>query len=422
MRKSPRLVVVSVCAALVVAVCGSSAKKTAAPSSNTTTAGSSSNSTAPSATQYPPIPAGPIVFGVSAPLTGPTAAYGISTQNQFLRASVPTFQAESPTGIDGHPVKLDFRDDGGDPTKGVQAINQMVGDHVVAVITVSYSPEVAAQQYALLNKDKIPTFGTLTGSQYADSKAWPYNFGLSPSVGQEGEAAAQYIAKKGYTKIATIADGLPQDVDALSQITNAMKTDAPQAKVVSAVTVTPGSVDMSTAVAQLKANNPDLVLVYLGYGFGPLWQAIRSANWSPKIMATAGAWYDGFDAMGPLAANAVSPYNTCADSVNQTFPADLTALFSLYAAQQKQVNYLTSIDLDTNPFNILKYAIEKYHSVDPNAIKAAVEGIHGMQYHYLTYDFSPTNHYGLVGQYAAAVCNMAPPYAGGPGVLPTKAS
>jgi ABC-type branched-subunit amino acid transport system substrate-binding protein len=406
---------------VVVAACGSSSKKPAATGSNPT-AKVPTTAAAGATSQYPPIPAGPIVFGVSAPLTGPSAAAGIATQNQFLRASVPAFQQESPTGIDGHPVKLDFQDDGSDPTKGVAAINQMLGDHVVAVITVSYSPEVAGQEYALLNKNKIPTLGVLSGSQFADTKAWPYNFGLAPSVQQEGQAAAQYIAKKGYTKVATLTDGLVQDVDALNQITNAMKTDAPQAKVVTAVTVTPGTVDMSTAVAQLKSNNPDLLLVYLGYGFGPLWQAIRSANWSPKIMATAGAWYDGFDAMGPLATTAVAPFYTCADSADQTFPPDLTSLFSLYAAQQKQVNYLISIDLDSNPFNMLKYAIEKYHSVDPNAIKTAIEGIHGAQFHYIPYDFSPTNHYGVSGQYGAAVCNMAPPYAGGPGRLPTKAS
>src|SRR5438067_1842287 len=184
---------------MAVAACGSSSKKTTASSSNTT-AGSTS--------KYPPIPAGPITFGVSAPLTGPTAAYGISTKNQFEGASLPAFQAANPNGIAGHPVKLEFLDDAGDATKGSGVANQFVQDKVAAVITISYSPQVAPQQYAVLGKAKVPIIAGLNGSQYEDVSKWPYNFSIGASLSQEGKATAAYIAKKGFTKIGTISDGL----------------------------------------------------------------------------------------------------------------------------------------------------------------------------------------------------------------------
>lgn len=412
MKRSVRIIAALMVGSAVMAACGSSSP---------TSSSSSGSGTTSSSTKFPPIPAGPITLGVSTPLSGAQAAYGITTQLSFNNVTLKAFNAKYPNGIDGHPVKLDILDDASDVTKAVNAANQLVSDHVAAVLTVSYNPEAAGQQYAILNKNKIPVVSVLSGSQYTDTKAWPYDFGTGPSVPQEGKAAGAWIQKHGYKKIATIDDGLPQDTDALHAITGNLPSGA---SVVKAVTVSPGSVDMSSAVAQLKGSNPDLLVVYLGYGYGPLWSAIRAAGWSPPLLVAAGAWYDGFTAMGPLAQNAVAPYNDCASSVSETFAPDTQALMEQYSVPTADVavNYLTFVQTDTIPLEIMKYAIEKYHSLDPNAIKQAIEGIHGMSWYGITYDYSSTNHYGLTGPYAAAVCNMAPPYAGGKARVPVKAS
>lgn len=400
-----------------------SAALLAACSSSTKSTHASSGGSGGGSGKYPAIPAGPIVFGLSAPLSGATASYGLTTQISFNKVTIPAFNAAFPHGIDGHPIQVKLLDDASDVTKAVSVAQQLVSDHVAAVLTVSYNPEAAGQQYAVFNKNKVPVVSVLSGSQYANTASWPYDFGTGPSVQQEGTASAKWIAAKGFTRVATITDGLPQDTDALKQITDAVKTDAPKAQIVKAVTVAPGSVDMSAAVAQIKAANPDLFIVYLGFGYGPLWSAMRASNFSPQLLVSAGAWYDGFTAMGPLANTAVAPYDDCADSVSQTFPAGVTSLMDQYAAGTggAAVNYLTFVQTDTVPLEILKYAIEKYHSVDPNAIKTAIEGIHGMSFEGISYDYSPSNHYGITGSFGAAVCNMAPPYAAGKDRIPVKA-
>jgi ABC-type branched-subunit amino acid transport system substrate-binding protein len=420
MAKRSRLFAMIAAGSLVLAACSSSSSS---KSATATTGGSSGASSGGGSTKYPPIPAGPIVLGVSLPLSGATAAYGLTAQVSFNKVTIPEFNAQNPNGIDGHPVQIKILDDASDVTKAVSAATQFVADHVAAVLTASYNPEAAGQQYAVWNKAKVPVVSVLSGSQYANASAWPYFFGTGPSVQQEGTATAQWIGKKGFTRVATLNDGLPQDTDALSQITNALKTEAPQASVVKSVTIPPGSVDASAAVAQLKAANPDVLIVYIGFGYGPVWSAIRASGWSPQIIASAGAWYDGFTAMGPLAAKAVSPYNDCADSSSQTWPTDGAGLMSKYSAATAGgfVNYLTFVQTDTVALEILKYAIEKYHSVDPNAIKAAIDGMHGMSFHGINYDYSPTNHYGISGPFAAAVCNMGPPFAGGDAKVPVKA-
>jgi branched-chain amino acid transport system substrate-binding protein len=423
MRRRWRLLSFAVVGSLAVAACGSSASKNSTATTSSSGSSGTSGGSSGSSTQYKPIPAGPIVFGLSAPLSGATASYGLLTQLSFDKVTVPAFQAEFPNGIDGHPVQVKLLDDASDVTKAVSVAEQLVADHVAAVLTVSYNPEAADQQLAVFNKDKIPVISTLSGSQYTNTSSWPYDFGIGASLPQEGQAAAQWIAAKGYTRVASIDEGLPQDTDALGQITNAMKTSAPQAQIVKAVTVSPGSVDLSAAVAQLKAANPQALLVYLGFGYGPLWTAMRSASFSPQILAAAGAWYDGFNAMGPLADTATALYYDCADTVAQTFPASTVALMNQYAAVSGDaaVNYLTFVGTDTVPLEMLKYAIEKNHSTDPNAIKAGLESISNMSFQGITYSYSPTNHFGITGGYGAAVCNMNPPYAGGKAKVPVKA-
>jgi ABC-type branched-subunit amino acid transport system substrate-binding protein len=415
MKKRTRVLAAAAAGSLLLAACGSSSKSSTPTSGASGTSGTSGS--------YPAIPAGPIVLGISTPLSGSTAAYGILAKLSFDKVTIPAFNAEYPNGIDGHPIQIQILDDASDVTKAVSVANQLVADHVTAVLTVSYNPEAAGQQLAVFNRAKVPVISTLSGSQYSNTSAWPYDFGIGASLQQEGTAAAKYISGKGYTRVATISDGLPQDTDALTQTTNALKTVAPQATVVKAVTVSPGSVDMSAAVSQLKAANPQLLIVELGYGYGPLWSAMRASGFAPQVMATAGSWYDGFTAMGPLATTAVAPYYDCAATANDTYPANVTNLMTQYegASADAAVNYLTFVATDTVPLELLKYAIEKYHSTAPQAIKAALEGINGMSFDGFTYNFSPTNHFGLTGSLGAAICNMDPPYAGGKAKIPVQA-
>jgi branched-chain amino acid transport system substrate-binding protein len=413
-------VVVAVASAMLAACSSSSSAKVTSTTAGAATGGSSTTSSP----AYPAIPAGPITFGVSASLSGPIAAYGITTKLAEEKVTLPAFNALFPNGIDGHPVKIEVLDDASDVTKAVNVATQMAADHVAGVLTVTYNPEGAAQQYAILNRDKVPVISVLDGSQYSDTTAWPYDFATGPSYAQTATASAQWIAKHGYTRVALLSDGVAQDTDVENQITSAIKADAPQAQIVKSVTISPGSVDVSAAIAQLKASNPDLLIVLNGFGYGPIWSAMQAVGWSPEILASPGAWYDGFTAMAPLVSKAVSPFYGCADSPTQTWPAGVASLMSQYAAITKDasINYLDFVQTGIVPLEMFKYAIEKYHSVDPNAIKSALESTNGMSFEGLTYNFTSTNHYGLTGQYGAAVCNMGKPYAGGDANVPVKAS
>ena len=385
-------------------------------------AASTLGSSASASSGYPPIPNGPITFEVSADLSGAAAAYGATTKAAFENVTLQAFNATHPNGVDGHKLIIKLQNDASDVTGAVQAADQMVADKAAGVVTVSQSPAAQSQQLAVLTKAKVPVISTLTGSQYANTKEYPYAFSPGGSVQQEGAVAAKWMATRGVKRVAVLTDGLPQDTDGVNQILAGMKKYAPEAKVVQSVTIPSGSVDDAAAIAKVKSAQPDLLVVYLGVGFGPVWQAMQAASWSPTILSAPGAWYDGFDAMGSLVSKAYAPYVDCASTPTQTFTAEQQDLFAKYSAVTgaTSVNYLTYIASDSVPVDMMAAAIEKYHSTDPNAIKKAIEGMHDQSFIGIQYSFSPTNHFGLTGQYGPAVCAMGTPYAGGVGKVPIK--
>jgi branched-chain amino acid transport system substrate-binding protein len=429
MRTRARISTVSLfaaCIALVAAACGSSSKKAAGGQTGATSAsGSASTSGATgAATKFPPIPAGPIRFGVSVPLSGATASYGNAYKAAY-NVTLSFFNQLHPDGIDGHPIQFDVLDDGSDVTKAVNVANQFVANKDAAVVVVTSNPLGTPQQLAILNKAKVPVLSQLSDNQYTDTTKWPYTFGNAGSAIQEGQKAADWIAKHtDIKKIAVLSDGTETDQQFVSDILDPLKTAVPADQVVKTVQISPGSVDVSTAIAQLKAANPDLLMVSMGFGYGPVWQAMQSASFSPRILTSAGAFYDGFNGMGALANKGVVWYVDCVPPNHAPFEKTLTDLMDAYHAVPgtSTINLLAQPSFDSAPMEILKYAIEKYHSVDPDAIKQAIEGM-GQRTFFgaFQYDYTPTNHFGMTGDLGPNMCNMTG-FVDGKYMIPTLAS
>ncbi len=421
MRRQTRLALGAVLgvSALLAAACGSDnssssgATTTAKSGAATSAAGTAATgATTTAQSKYPPIPAGPIKFGVSAPLTGPQAAFGGAVQKAFNNVTLKQFNLSHPNGIDGHPVEIEVLDDGSDVTKAVNVANQFVSEKVAAMITLTYNPAATLQQIAIFNKAKIPMFAVRGDKDLTDTSKWPYYFGIGPSNPQVENVTAKWIAGQPTIKtIGVLTDNTPTNTELLNGLTDALKTAAPTVKVVQTSAVAPGAVDVSTQVAQLKSANPDLLYVNLGFAFGPVWQAIKAANWNPKVLTSAGAWYDGFDAMGDLANTAVAGYYTCVTANHPPFSSQLTDLMTAYATVfgTTSINYLTYVTSDSVPLELFAAAAEKTHSIDPDAITSAITSA-GMQTFYgsLQYNYTPTNNFGITGDLGAATCKMSP--------------
>ena len=190
-----------------------------------------------------------------------------------------------------------------------------------------------------------------------------------------------------------------------------LKTLAPNDQVVKTATISPGTTDASVAIAQLKATNPDLLILNIGYGMGPIWQGLHAASWSPKIFDAGAGFYDGYNAMGTLADTAVTLGTNCVDANHPPLDPAVTSAMDDYATVlgTTTINYLIYVMTDNGPLELLKKAIEKYHSVDPDAIKQALETMGPTTlFNTFQYNYTATNHFGLTGGQAVSVCKMAP--------------
>ena len=369
---------------------------------------------------YPPIPAGPILIGVTTSLVGPSAAYGIETE-QGWDLGVKAFNSEFPNGIDGHQLKLVLLNDEGTVAGVVQATNQLVADKVVADVDLSNNPEATLEQAAVLNHAHIPVIGSLDLDQLLNAKAYPYDFGVDATTPQDAIAAAKWLKKGGFTRVAVMDDGLEGTDQTLSNLEADLPKYSPNTKVVTVQQIPPASVAVAAQVAALKAANPDVVYIDISEEYGPIWQAMITAGMTNvKILTSAGAWYDGFTAMGPLEANAFAAFENCVPSASTTYPASLSTLMAQYSAitSNSSTNYLTYVSSDSVPEWLLKYAIDKEHSDSPAAIQAGMLSIHNQSLHTFQYNFTPNNHAGIEGINGAAVCQLAPPYAGGIAKVP----
>jgi branched-chain amino acid transport system substrate-binding protein len=403
--------VFAACLALVAAACSSSSKK-AATGQAATTAPSGSSGSAAAATSFPPIPPGPIKVGLSISLSGPLAQYGIQSQRAWSQVTLKYFDQLHPTGIDGHPLQLDLQDDAGDATRSVNVVNQMISNKDVAVMKVSDIPADASLQMSLLSKAKVPVISFQGDDAYADVTKYPYAFGTLGSTAELGNAAAQWIAQHPeYKKIAVLTDGIPAQQEVINDILNPLKQTAPGDTVVKTVTISPGTVDVSTPLAELKATNPDLVMVMVNQSFGQVWDGFHAAGWSPPIV-TSGSFYDGYSSLGNLLPHIWTPSFDCINANDPPFSQTVTTIMNAYVAAVGNIspNMLIYDHADSVPLELVKYAIEKYHSTDPKAINQAMEGIHNQSFldPIFTYNYSPTNHYGTTGELAAHMCAMAP--------------
>jgi branched-chain amino acid transport system substrate-binding protein len=384
------------------------------------------STTASAAAKYPPIPPGPITVGASAPLSGAVAAYGTFAKIG-LDLAVKEFDVMHPDGIDGHPLKLELVNDNSDVTTAVNVANQLVASKVAAVVEETYNPAAGPQQLAVWAKAKMPVisyvYGLPTGSIKQLSTRYPYIFSPTPATNQYVTNAGRWIQKSGFKKVAFLNDGIQEDTVEQAQIVAGMHQTGGEAKIVASVTIPPTTVDASAAIDKLKASGANLLVIPAsGVDYGTIWQAVLASGWSPSILTTPGAWSSGFDAIGSLVSKAHIFYYACAASPAQTFTSQQNELMDAYgtATGNAEVNNLQFISTDVVPLEMLDYAITKYHSTSPAAIKTAIEGIRNLSFLGFKYSFSTTNHYGLTGQYASAVCHMGAPYAGGANKVPVK--
>lgn len=174
------------CLALSLTACGGSSESGAA-SDNSGASGDS----------------GTITLGMIGPLTGSVAVYGTHIENGLKLAIEEINAAGGVTLSDGaHQLAVEVKDDQGDSTECVNAMNALISDGIQLVVGSATSGCTSAIT-SIANSEGVVM---ITPSGTADSltTTMDYVFRTCFRDSFQGELAAQYALDEGYTKVGVV--------------------------------------------------------------------------------------------------------------------------------------------------------------------------------------------------------------------------
>lgn len=213
--------------------------------------GSGSMSSASAATTQG-ITAHQIDIGTVLPLTGgaATAAEGVEAG---LKAAVGQVNAKG--GIGGRTVKLTVLDDNYDPATHVADFKRLVSQDKVYAVLVPAGTANLPGEWPVAKSSGIPDFAPYLPSD----PGLPSVFILGTGHQAQAEVLAKYLAQQGDKTVGFIGEQDSLGTSMLAGLKSEAAKDGMQ--VTSSQFVQPSSTDMSSAVLNVKATNPQAVIL-----------------------------------------------------------------------------------------------------------------------------------------------------------------
>lgn len=316
------------------------------------------------------IPEGPITLGAIYSLSGTYAALG-NSQLKIENLLVQRLNVSG--GIAGHKVVLDAKNDQSDPAVAASAASQLVADHVAAVVYDGITA-TDVESRPILAKAHVPIVMVDPSDKWASGHLDPYFFSTFPLNKDTTTVIARFMkTQMGVAKLGIIHDTTSFADDLLADLTPALS--AAGVPVVKTVAYDPTAADVTTQVTQLKDAGANGVIVLASGGLGTVYNDIRALGWHIPLVAPPITYSIGFSSLGYLAGNAYT-YCTVAVKPGGVLPGSLRTLTQAVAASSGPAAVLGGdLLLEADPLYILKYAIESAHSLNPDKIVTAIEGI-----------------------------------------------
>ncbi|MBO9522347.1 MAG: ABC transporter substrate-binding protein [Nocardioidaceae bacterium] len=348
------------------------------------------------------LPKGEIKIGALFTLSGPSAAIGGAQKAAF---DVLVGRLNAAGGIAGRKVKFLAVNDQGDPAVAVSGAKKLVDQGVAAVVYAGTSA-VSGQTIPVLMKSKVPIVSLDSNTAYADPSKYPYMFTTYPSDEQTMKNLVSAAQSRGSKKLGIISDGLPYG-DNIAKFLGTAAEEADLA-VTKKVTYAASAVDVTSQLRQLKSDGADALAVLSTAGLDHVYDGLRTIGWTPQIFTTAVAYFVGYDSLGNLSGSA---FANCNVPLAQGASPDAGTEAVLKAVSDKTgVTPSTPTAIIFNDdLGLVKAAIETSKSVDPDKMRAALEGMTDFSYTSptYTYGFSASDHAGFPDE-EVGLCRLKP--------------
>lgn len=229
-----------------------------------------------------------IKIGVSGPFTGGSSPMGESMRNGIRLA---TEEINTIGGINGKKIELIERDDQAKNDVGAQIAEEFTTKKVAAAIGI-VNTGVAMASIDAYQKAKIPLIVAVSTGAAVTKKYGPANapenyiFRVSPSLDLEAKFLADDIKRKGFSKVAILADATAYGESGLKAFQEQSKLAG--LELVAEERFNIGDTDMSAQVSRAKSSGASALVLW---GIGPEMAVIAknkaALGWTAPLM---GSW------------------------------------------------------------------------------------------------------------------------------------
>ncbi|MEP7099779.1 MAG: ABC transporter substrate-binding protein [Burkholderiales bacterium] len=201
-----------------------------------------------------------ILFGMSAPLTGPTGAYG-RQMKEGIDACFAKVNAAG--GAAGRQLKLVALDDGYDVAPAVANTKRLIEQEKVFGLMAFYGTASSTAVLPLIDRAAVPLIGTISGAAVLRAPGNQHMFHLRASYGDETAAIVRNLLTVGMNRIAVLYqdDGFGQA--GLKGVEAALA--AQKLTPVAAAAVPRNSVEVAQAVVTIAEAKPQAVVMVTLY-------------------------------------------------------------------------------------------------------------------------------------------------------------
>jgi branched-chain amino acid transport system substrate-binding protein len=243
----------------------------------------------------------PVLIGVSGPLTGQYAQYGVQWKRGF---DLALDEINASGGIAGRKLAYQFEDTQSDPRQAVGIAQKFVNDPAIVVEVGDFSSAASMAASPIYQRGQLIQFG-FTNSHPDFTKGGDYMWSNSPSQAEDSPLLAKFAVNDlGLKRLAVLY--LNSDWGRTSEeFFNKTARDL-GAQVVAAEGYLPAEKDFRATLVRVQQADPDGIVLISYYPDGALiCRAIRQAGLAQKVVASSSVYSPKFIEIGGDAVNGV---------------------------------------------------------------------------------------------------------------------
>jgi len=229
-----------------------------------------------------------VKVGIVLPLTGEQAKFGEIEKRSFQMAAE---EINAKGGVKGMKLELLFEDDTGKPDVGRSAVEKLISQSKVPVITGGYSSSVTAAATAVAQQFKVPFLVTTGSADKITESMYDYVFRINPPASEYPAAVVTFLREvaKPKTTVILYENSLFGQSSSKEFEEDCQKLGI---KVLLKEGYNKGAIDFKPMLTKVKSMNPDLVyMVSYVMDAALLMRQAKELDFNPKLFIGGGAGF-----------------------------------------------------------------------------------------------------------------------------------